>query len=445
MTITLQQLSKRLEKSPSVLQLEKEIDKQHIFEILKCVKNKPNGISHSQLREISKKEKSLKFSFTYLTAYLRWLKENGYLIGNKRMKQLSGKGEKALLELEDCISPLETTLKVNWGLSNTEVEARLKGKIEDITKTAIFSREYIKNRILELCACLSISSEALELNIRIPPVESNKIFGLLKLMWSFYWRKVADNSVAPNPLGPLFINMDLANEKNKRKYTEFWKDHLEKYSQLKDIEIIEYSMVGKEKACSKPHLFKQILPQGLEGLLTELIKDEEVKRWIENQLEKDADWFMPHPIWVELGFKRRRENIFFESVDHVSPPVFHEVTSPELPNEYGVFDTIFRDVIQKKDENGVKAFCFWIKTDGNWKSQGFYKSWRIIREEHEQKINSDLYLRGIAQILDQALCGFIGANHNPTVNLAMAFDDFLNLKDAEKIIIDIRKGKYTLN
>ena len=132
-------------------------------------------------------------------------------------------------------------------------------------------------------------------------------------------------------------------------------------------------------------------------------------------------------------------------MDHVSPPVFYEVTSPDLPTEYGVFDTIFRDVIQKNDENGVKAFCFWIKKDGDWKSPGFYKSWRIIRKEHEQKIYSDLCLRGIARILDQALCDFIVANHNPTVNLAMAFNDFLTLKDAEKIIIDIRKGKYALD
>jgi hypothetical protein len=435
----------RLRKCSSVFELEKETDKKHIFEILKWLNKEPDGISYSKLKEISKEGRSLMFSFTYLAAYLRWLKENSYLITDRRKKQLSEKGRTALIELEDYLSPLETRLKVNWGLSNAKVEATLKGKIEDITKTAIFSREYIKNRILELCACLSFSSEAVELNIWIPPVESSEIFGLLKLIWNFYWRKVADNSVAPNPLGPLFINMDLTDEKKKRRYTDFWKEHLEKYSQLKGIEFIEYSMSGKEKVWSKPHLFKQILPQGLEGMLTVFIEKEEVKRWIENQLEKDADWFMPHPIWVELGFKQRRENLSVESVDHVSPPVFYKVTSPALPNEYGFFDSIFRHVFRKNDEVGVRAFCFWIKRDVDWKSPSFYESWRILRKEHKEKIASDLYLRGIAQILDQALSEFIAANHNAKVNLATAFDDFLSLKDAEKILIDIRNGKHKLD
>jgi hypothetical protein len=275
-------------------------------------------------------------------------------------------------------------------------------------------------------------------------MESKEVFGLLKLLWNFYWQKVADASVAPNFLGPLYINMGLTDTENKRKYMNFWKKHLETYSVLKRTQWIENTTSGGEKVWSNPHMFNQILPKGLEGLLTVFVEKEEVKRWIESRLEKDADWFMPHPIWVELGFKQRRDNLSIESVDHVSPPVFHEVKSPELPNEYGVFNTIFRDVIQKNDETGVKAFCFWIKNDVDWKSPGFYKSWRIIRKEHEQKINSDLYLRGIARILNQALCDFIVANHNAKVNLSAVFDDYLSFKDAEKIVNEIRNGKYKL-
>lgn len=442
--MSFKKLLERLSKCSSVLELEKETDKEHIFKILKRMKSAPDGVSYSALKGISKEGKSLHLSNTYLTAYLCWLEEKGYLINDKRKKQLSVKGETALLELEDYLSPLETTLKVNWGLSNKEVEATLKGKIGAITKTAIFSREYIKNRILELCACLSFSSEVVELNIWIPPVASSEIFGLLKLMWNFYWRKVTDKS-APNPLGPLIINIDLTDYKNKSRYTNFWKEYLKTYFQLKRFEGIGYTVSENEKVWSKPHMFNQILPQGLEGFLTVFIEKEEVKRWIENQLEKDADWFMPHPIWVELGLKQRRESLSVESVDHVSPPVFYEVKSPDLPNEYGVFDSIFRFVFGKNDEAGVRAFCFWIKNDVDWKNPGFYKSWRIIRKEHEQKINSDLYLRGIAQILNQALSQFIAANHNPKINLATVFEDFLRFKNAEKILTDIKNGKHKLD
>jgi hypothetical protein len=420
LTSSFKEILQRLNESSSVLD-QKDLDKEHIFELLKMMNN--NSMTVSEL----KAAKTLKFSNTYRVAYLRWFKEKGFLIDQIAPKKLSEKGIDALIELEDYLSPLETKLKVDWGLSSSEVEATLDGEIEGITKTAIFSKEYVRNRILELCACLSSSSSPVELNIRIP-VASNELSGLLKLMWNFYWRKVTDKS-APTPLGPLIINIGLTDDTNKSRYTNFWKEHLRTYFQRKEIEGIGYT----------------ILPQGLEGLLKVFIEKEEVKRWIENQLGKDADWFMPHPIWVELGFKKRRENLAIEAIDHVSPPIFHEIKAPGLPSGYGDFDSILRDVVQKNNEKTIDILCIWLIQNPIWRYANFYKSWRILRKVHKEKIAEDPKLEHVNRILDQALCQYIGAGHNPNVDLQKVFSDYLRSKDVENIVNGIKNGKYSPN
>lgn len=146
---------------------------------------------------------------------------------------------------------------------------------------------------------------------------------------------------------------------------------------------------------------------------------------------------------MEIGFKQRREDLSVDSVNRVSPPIFHEIISPELPQEYGAFDNIFRFVVQN-DPKSIQALYFWILEDSKWKRPDFFKSWRIIRNEFKEKIDEDQKLRNLARILDQALCEYITENHSPTVNLQLVLDDYLRFKDADKIISEIRNGKYRL-
>jgi hypothetical protein len=417
------------------LELENEKDKKHIFELLKCIKEWRNGIRYSKLKKSLKK---LKFSNTYLVAYISWLESNGYLANNKRLKCLSEKGEKALLELYGFLSPCEPSFKFTFDFSNSkEAQATLKGKITDTTKNGIFSKKFIQQRILELSAALSILGEDLDLTIRIPPIDQEKVV-LLKILWEFYWQKATEPSISPNPLGPFYI---LLQEENRERYTNYWKEHLKSFISFREMTIIESTTINGKEVESKSSPLVTVLPSELESILPEFIEDPEIKQWIESKLEKDTDWFMPHPIWVEMGFKRRREDLSVDSFDHVSPPIFHEITSPKLPVSYGEFDIILRYAAEQNDERGISGLCSWITKDSKWKKNDFYESWRILRQEFESEISRKPRLGKISQILDQVLIEYI-ANHIPNVNLKTVLDDYLHGKDIDKIISGIRNRDY---
>jgi len=391
----------RLEKHDQLLDLEKECYKKHIFSILKIIGRAKTGISYSSLRrDYLGKGKELRFSNTYLAAYLHWLKEEEYVTKGRRKKRLSEKGEKGLIALEDFLYSPGASLKISWNLPiKKELQADLKGKVDVYTKTAIFSKDYIQNKIIELSAALSFASEDIYLEIKIQPIEPGKILGLLKLLWNFYWLKTNQSGNSSNIFGPLYIKLPLRGEKNEDVYTEFWKKHLDTFLKFKGIKFNGYTTIDGQKITDEERPLYSPLPRELEALLKVQLEDQETKKWVESQLEKDADWFMPHPIWVEIGFKQRRD-LSVDSLNQVSPPIFHEIISPELPQEYGAFDNIFRFVVQKNDPKSVQALYFWILEDSKWKRPDFFKSWRIIRNEFKEKIDEDQKLRNLARILD---------------------------------------------
>jgi len=76
------------------------------------------------------------------------------------------KKEKGLIELEDFLYSPGASLKIRWNLPfKKELQADLIGKVDGYTKTAIFSRDYIQNKIIELLAAISFASEDIYLNI----------------------------------------------------------------------------------------------------------------------------------------------------------------------------------------------------------------------------------------------------------------------------------------
>lgn len=292
-------LLQRLEKHDQLLDIEKECDKKHIFSILKIIGRAKTGISYSSLKKDHLgKGRELSFSSTYLAAYLHWLKEKEYVTKVRRKKRLSEKGEKGLIDLEDFLYSPGASLKISWNLPiKKELQAELKGKVDDYTKTAIFSRDYIQNKIIELSAALAFASEDIYLDIRIPPIESGKIRGLLKLLWNFYWLKTTQSGNSPNIFGPLYIKLSLRGEKNEDVYTEFWKKHLETFVKFKGISFKGFTTIDGAKIADEERTLFSSLPRELEALLKVQLEDEETKNWVESQLEKDADWFMPNPIW----------------------------------------------------------------------------------------------------------------------------------------------------
>ncbi len=442
MPISMDQVKERLERYSTIEDL-KDKDKQRIYSILKSIGQKHTGTRVSDI-----KRKSLGMSNTHLIPSFYWLKKCGYLEDWKGYSLiLSDKGRKALQILDDYfLAPLENPrLRIKLKLEEEkEVVANITGDPDNITRTAILSNSFIRDRILELSAALCSSLGKVSLSIDLSPANEGEVVVLLKVLWSFYWQTLRERR--PNLLGPLYIDMNLTYDDDKKAYTEFWKKHLEKVLQYAGkkthFEIYTTLPSGERKiARSGEKELVPLLPQPIETLPI-FVKHEKIKRWIESQLEKDADWFMPHCFWVKLGFKRRREDLSVNSIDHVSPPLFHEITSPKLPREYAHFDSMIRYVVRKEDEESVKALCMWIISGSDWRNQGFYESWRILRREHKEKIGEEPKFRDIAKILDAALLEYIIADHNPNVDLHSVLNDYLVSQDVGRVVGEIKVGKY---
>lgn len=434
-------VKRRLDKTKSILELEKEVDQKHIFDIMKYVDTQVNGCPYSSLKN------KLEMSNTYLAQYAAWLKKNGYLMKAKRKMFLREKGKKALIELYDFFSSAETSLRFVWETSDlNRGEATINAKIGDVTKNAIFSNKLIQQKIIELSAFLANFPEGVNLNIEVPPIESKKILALLKLFWDFYWSKVTDLNCSISNFASLSINLQLTNDNSLARYSRFWKAHLERYDDLKDS-IIDCQIVDKSnnKITSEyqAHLFP-LLPKELESCLPYFIEDYKTRQWIESRLEQDQDWFMPHPVWVKLGFKQRREDLSVDSIERVSPPIFHKIISHQLPLGYGLFDSILKYMVQKGEEGGVEAFCLWIQ-DADWKVADFYESWKLLRKEYRFKIENDPQLKKVADVLDCALIEYIKAKRSPNVDLYKVFVEYLQIQDHTRVIEQIRVGTYSIN
>lgn len=103
---------------------------------------------------------------------------------------------------------------------------------------------------------------------------------------------------------------------------------------------------------------------------------------------------------------------------------------------------MIRYVVRKEDEESSKVLCMWIAKSSDWRNQGFYESWRILRREQKTRIGQEQKLRDVAEILDAALLEYIVADHNPNVDLQSAFNEYLVFEDAEMVVRKIKRGKY---
>jgi len=429
----------RLDRTESVLELEKEGDKKHIFDIMKYVDKEVNGCPYYRLKN------KLKMSNTYLAPYIAWLKKNDFLTEIKGKKFLNKKGRKALIELDDYFSSAETSLKFMWETGFTiEGKATVDTKISDATKNAVFSNQVIQQKIIELAACLANLPEGAKLTVEVPPIGSTNILAFLKVSWNFYWKKVTDSTGSMRNFAPLYINLQLTDKKSTEKYLHFWKEHLRLHEQNEIVfQHFSTNESGQRVPSGEEFPLKPLLPIELQSLLPYFIDNKNTKQWIESQLEKDPDWFMPHSVWVALGFKQRRDDLSVDSIEHVSPPIFHRIVSQELPRGYGLFDSVLKYMVQKGEESGIKALCLWIQ-EADWKETAFYESWKLLRNEYRSKIEDDPKLKKVSEVLDCAFVEYIKAEHAPFVNLEKVFSDYLQQQDTSIIIEGIRKGNYKI-
>lgn len=439
------QVKKRLDKYSKIEHL-LEQDKKRFVDILKRIEV-TQRIELNYLTYLKNVGRP-KVSTYYLIACLNWLREKGLLERKKgkyrrKLLFLTDNGRKALQILDDFFSsPIETPeLVINLSFDeNNEVKVNLKSEqLNNITKTAILSNTFIRDRILELSTALCSSNSSITLSIDIPPIKGKTIIAFLKTLWSFYSQTI--NKRKYTSLGPLYMDAGITNDENRKLYTEFWKKHLETYLQFQGKQI-GYTMFHGEKTWTPQNPLFPLLPHALESLIPIFIKDEEVKMWVEKQLEKDPDWFMPHFFWVKLGFKQSPNREKIESVEQATPPIFHEITSPRLPSNFAKFDSMISYMVRNGDEKSLEVLCMWIARESDWKHRDFYESWRILRKLHELRISSEWKFGEVAKILDAALLEYIINDYTPNFDLQSILSRYLVSGDVETIIAEMRTGKY---
>ncbi len=437
MTTSVAKIRKRLGQKHAVLDLE-ERDKERIYSLLKNIGKENNGKTISDLKQQLGNNGKLKFSKNYLVGSLFWLQKEKYLsfddsIRRRKPYFLTDEGRKALLELSNYLFVPKKSLKISLNFPEVKIiEAELSGNLENIAVNAIFSNNFIIEKILELSAGLFLP-KPVTLTINIPASTEKKIQTLLKVLWSFFCQKASDHNLHPNLFGPLYLGMFLLNKKSLEKYTKFWKEQVGKYFGSR--------IIHPATKFPRDDFFPPFLPSEL-STLPVFLKDERVKQWIENRLAKEYDWFMPHLFWVKLGFKERKVTTSVDSVGNISPPIFHEIITPQFPEFYGLFDNMIR-VVDRNEEKSIRTFCRWLADADNWKDHNFYESWIILRIEH--KTDEVTNFDDVFNILDRSLQEYIIAESNPKVDLSLALNDYLLSGDVEKVMIGIKKGKYNFN
>lgn len=436
-------MKERLGSCSSVLNLQ-EKDKIHVFELIKCIDNAKNGLTISRLKkEYLGRGKPLHFSNTCLIAYIDWLNRRNY-ITLERAKKLTKDGKAALVVLNDFLSPPKTNFEFFWNNDQQANRACFTGQLDDMTKTLIFSRDYFRNLIVELSAYLSAVPNTVDLTITVEPLKSRNVLGFLKFLWRFYYLIVTDSRVNVNVFAPLLIKTHLTDDESKQKYCDYWKTRLSNYLKCKGTifeDVITFDGVAEKLPL--PPLFP-FIPQELEVMLPVFLKDAECLHLLETQIEKDPDWFMPHPVWVLLGFKQRREDISIDSISHVSPPYFHTINMQGLPEGFGNFESILRYVELKNDNEGIEAFCHWVMIEKNSDGSDFYRSWQILRQAFVESIHKNSALARIAPLLDEAWIKYISDGNKPVLNLKSVFSFYLTTKDTQKVLEKINQGLFLL-
>lgn len=457
MPLKTQAIRERIDVTSEVLKLERETDKKHIFEILRFI-HKRKALHFTDL----KADKSgMRINNNYLSAYMKWLKHNNFIQDKGKLKSLTDKGEKALLDLDNFFHAAEPIFKFNFDFfASQQVSVSINEKTANLSKeltykskkkvtqpqkqnqalkNGIFTTPLIQRKIIELSAALTTLGEQITLTINIPPMQKEKL-APLKLMWNFYWQKSDDKyppKKYPNPVGPLLISLE---EEGVINYTNYWKEHLTSLQLLETL-IPTYSSNDNGEFIKMTPPF---LPNELDGLKGFFMQNE-TRKWIESKLEKDADWFMPHQIWVRLGFKQLRDDLSVNSLNHVSPPTFHEIKSHKLPAPYGEFDKMITYAIDQNNNEGIRSLCYWITMDSKWKKSDFYESWRILRQERETEIGGNFNISKLAKILNQALIEYITSGHKPGVDIACVLNDYLQGKDYESLISELKSRCYLLD
>ena len=290
-----------------------EKDRQRYLVILKFIgKHGIEGTYTAGLR------KNHGLSSRYIRAVEIWLKNNDWIkpVGKERHKKvcLTDKGQDALCILERyCYSPLtDPKLKIDFPLDDEQtIVASISDKdVLPIEKLEILSRPLVRDGIFKIAHDLMENNHKnITLKIEIPPLHASQLTSFIKLIELVYWMVLQKSGYK----GLLAYEPISENSENQKVYTSFWKRYLEKHLRLKDNEIYRSSILifdgvpgGRRESFQQPlhDFFVEELGfyENTFSFFLDFLSEPPVRKWIEDKLAKDPDWFMPQYFWKNPGY-----------------------------------------------------------------------------------------------------------------------------------------------
>ena len=441
---------KRLSEYSSPIEL-KPKDRERACKFLKAV-----GLQGTWIREILRQE-GLR-SNRYTLATKEWLRENRFIHekrdGRKKILKLTDRGEDALIRLDTYYSPLpEASLDFVIGIGDekSRVSVRVESSDKKLTpaeeiETLVMPRlrDLLVGFVTHLTMLLSDEPPDV-LSIKLDAKHGVRSLYLPLVAFWVRYREITQGS-ALHLFDLLDADFRPASDAELERYRSYWR-------------IVEEEARMKLERGEELDL-REFLGRNLNWFIVEDEDNEKLTRWIDKKLDEDPDWFMPHLLWVQLGFRQRRslslpsyanppsitvianrELVPAEELTKLLSRVYRIKTGSEQPLIEEAISEDIEEKLGKKLQGVQMAYAFlskWMKWRQN--EPDLYEAWRHMRRHHR-----DIFPE-VSAILDAALLRYIFSDNRPKVDLASAFTELalgnITYAQAEE---NIKKGKYDIS
>jgi predicted transcriptional regulator len=429
----LKDVKERLSRSSSIHEL-KERDREHVWRFLKAI-----GLQGTWIRSILRRE-GLR-SNQYVLGTKWWLLQKGFIREKaerrKKILTLTEKGEDALIKLDSYyVSPRNGKLKIFVDLGGQKAEVAVELKSSKRKKGLTVSESIsaltaprLYGRLLGFATFFAINSANEDsrrigvdnVSIDVKPGEiDNDIILFLISLWERYREIINGRHLGKDELLERFYDSLRLAQSSSIELSPYWKYWRrvedEARSQIQKGRKIDFSFLPFPKV---------------------LLEEKNVRSWIDKRLDDDPDWFMPHFLWVQLGFGQRK-NVDKPSLAH--PPYFicvgkfYEmagVLKRELDAAQSIkmggkqgSSLLLHEILKKElgvppDDTQVAHVLLAPSLIDHQNKSEFYEAWKIIREEYKDSFPE------VSRILDAALLRYVYAGEKPDVDLDPVFEDLV--------------------
>ena len=450
--MSLENIRKRLSGYSSPTGLEPK-DRERAWKFLKAT-----GLQGTWIREILQKE-GLRCN-RYTLAMKEWLRENGFISapdkkeGRRRILRLTNRGVDALFKLDTYYSaPPVASLEFVIDVGDEKSRASVRVECSDRKLTPAEEMETLvmprlRDLLIGFVTHLTILLGDETPNVLSIKLDAKHVVRDLYLPLVAFW--VRYKEITRGNTLHLFDALDAdfrpPSDAELERYRSFWR-RVEQKARKK--------MESGEKVD-----FSEFLGRNLNWFIVENEDNEKLTKWIDKKLDKDPDWFMPHLLWVQLGFKQRRS---LSLPSNANPPSITAIDNRKYMlvekltrllsrahrlktgSEHPLIEEAIKEDIEEKlgrKLQGVQlAYAFLSEVMTQLQNEpDLYEVWRHTRRHHRHIFPE------VSAILDLALLGYIFSDNKPKVDLALVFKDLAlsNIIHACKSEEEIKKGSYEI-